>query len=103
MITNFIQFAWLIVTLLFVCGIYYLVATTNLIRVLIGIEILIKTATLVIILAGYVSGRTALAQTFVITLIVVEVVIMVVAIGLILNLYRQHGSIDAKNLKGLKG
>ncbi|HOW35685.1 MAG TPA: NADH-quinone oxidoreductase subunit K [Candidatus Omnitrophota bacterium] len=89
--------------LLFVMGTYYVLVTFNLIRALIGVEILIKGATLLIILAGYVTGNTGLTQALVITLIVIEVVIMVVAGGVILCVYRNNKSIDVRELRSLKG
>jgi NADH:ubiquinone oxidoreductase subunit K len=70
-----LQIFWpfgLFVVMLFIIGIYCILITFNLIRALLGVEILIKAVTLLIIIAGYVSGRTALAQAIVITLIVVE-------------------------------
>jgi len=100
------QLFWLysiFVILLFICGTYCILATFNLIRALIGIEILIKAATLLIIVAGYITKNMALAQAIVITLIVIEVVFMVVASGIILGLFRHHNTIDTRKLKDLKG
>lgn len=91
------------VILLSIVGIYCVLATFNLIRALIGIEILIKAATLLIILTGYLTGRSALAQVLVITLIVIEVVVMVVAGGVILSIFRHNQSIDTRKLRNLKG
>lgn len=91
------------IALLFIAGLYYLIATQNLIRALIALEILIKAATLLIILAGFLTGRVALAQSLVITLIVIEVVIMVVAAGVILSVYRFNKSVDTRKLTNLKG
>ena len=86
-----------------ICGIYCLLATFNLIRAIIGVEILIKAATLLIILAGYITKQTALAQSLVITLIVIEVAIMVVAGGIILWAFRHHKTIDPRKLMNMKG
>lgn len=91
------------IVLLFICGIYCILASFNLIRALIGLEILIKAATLLIILAGYVCGRTALAQSIVITFIVIEIVFMVVAGGIVLWAFRHNDSIDPRQLSSLKG
>lgn len=91
------------VILLFITGIYCILLTLNLIRALIGFEIMIKAVTLLIILAGYMTGQEALAQALVITLIVIEVVIMVVAGGVVLNIFRHHDSIDTRELRELKG
>ena len=48
--------------LLLITGFYCLIMTYNLVRALIGLEILTKSVTLFIILAGYVTDRMALAQ-----------------------------------------
>jgi NADH-quinone oxidoreductase subunit K len=89
--------------LLFICGIYCLLITKNLIRILIGLELLTKAVTLLIILAGYISGRIGLAQSMVITLIVIEVVVIVVAAGIVLAVFRHNDSLNVKNLQNLKG
>lgn len=89
--------------MIFITGLYCMLVTRNIMRVLIGIEILSKAATLVLIAAGYVAGRIALAQALVITLIIIEVVIMVVMAGVILSIYRHNESLDARNLRSLRG
>ena len=91
------------IVLMLIAGTYCLLATFNLIRALIGIEILMKAVTLSIILAGYVTGHMAQAQAMVITLIVIEVVVMVVAGGVVLNVFRHNKNIDARNLRNCKG
>jgi len=96
-----IFFVYMIV--LFVIGVYCILATQNLVRALIGIEVLMKAVTLLIIIAGYASGRTSLAQALVITLIVVETVIIAVAMGIVLSIYKHTKSLDTENLTNLKG
>jgi multisubunit Na+/H+ antiporter MnhC subunit len=89
--------------LMFVCGLYFIIVTRNMIRAIIGLELMIKGVTLLIIVAGYVTGRTALAQAFVITVIVIEVVIAVVAGGIAVSVFRVNSSIDVRQLRNLKG
>jgi NADH-quinone oxidoreductase subunit K len=84
-------------------GLYCMLVSFNLIRLLIGTEILIKAVTLLLVLAGYLNGNTATAQALVITLIVIEVVIMVVAGGVVLHVFRQKRSIRTTELRELKG
>lgn len=98
----FWQFGIFII-LISICGIYCILATFNLVRALIGFEILIKAATLLITLAGYLTGCMGLAQSLIITLIVIEVVMMVVAGGVVLWLFRHHQTIDTRKLSELKG
>ena len=88
---------------LFVIGFYCILATLNIVRALIGIEILMKAVTLFIIIAGYASGRTSLSQSLVITLIVIETVLIAVAMGIVLSIYKHTKSLDTKNLTNLKG
>jgi NADH-quinone oxidoreductase subunit K len=90
-------------TIVAVAGLYCMVATRNMIRTLIGVELLIKAATMWIALAGWVTGKTALAQTVIITIIVIEVVIMVVAGGIVLGVFRHTQTIDRRELRNLKG
>jgi NADH:ubiquinone oxidoreductase subunit K len=96
-----LQIFWpfgLFVIMLFIIGIYCILITFNLIRALLGVEILIKAVTLLIIIAGYVSGHTALAQAIVITLIVVEAVSIAVAVGIVLGIHGHNNSLDARRL-----
>ncbi|MCX6111818.1 MAG: NADH-quinone oxidoreductase subunit K [Proteobacteria bacterium] len=86
-----------------VCGFYCIMVTKNFIRALIGLEILTKAVTLLIIAAGYVSNRIALAQSMVITLIVVEVVVISVAAGIVFGVFKQIGSLNITKMRNLKG
>ena len=91
------------IILLFVCGAYCLVVTRNMVRAIIGIELLIKAVTLLIILAGKITGRTAMAQSLVMTIIVIEVVIAATAAGIALWVFRHTDSLDVRSLRSLKG
>jgi multisubunit Na+/H+ antiporter MnhC subunit len=100
------QFFWVFsvaIALVLIAGFYCLLLTFNLIRALIGLELLTKGMTLFIILAGYVTGHTGLAQAMAITLIVIEVVVIVVAVGIILGVFRHNRSIDARLIRNIKG
>jgi len=92
-----------VIIMLFIAGLYCILVTRNLMRVLIGLELLTKAVTLLLIVAGYITGRGALAQAIVITLIEIEVVVIAVMAGVILSIYRHTGSLDAENIKSLKG
>ena len=100
------QLFWILsigVILIFIAGLYCLLATSNLIRTLIALELITKAITLFIILAGYVTGRCGLAQAMAITLIVIEVVIIAVAVGIILCVFRHNESVKVKMLRNIKG
>jgi NADH:ubiquinone oxidoreductase subunit K len=91
------------ISMLAAAAIYCILTTKNLIRILIGVELLTKAVTLLIILGGYVTARPALAQALVIALIIVEVVVIAVAAGLVIGIFRHNGSLDTRNIKNLKG
>lgn len=91
------------IVLVALAGLYYLLVTTSLIRAVIGLELVTKSVTLGLILAGRLTGKVGIAQSLVITLIVVEVVIMVVAVGLILTGHRHTGQVDVRDLRNIKG
>jgi NADH:ubiquinone oxidoreductase subunit K len=94
--TLWVMFA--VTAALAVAGLYCLLVSRNLIRVLIGVELLIKALTVLLVLFGFVTGRTALAQSLVITLIVIEVFFITIACGVVLSLYRHTQTLDTKSL-----
>ena len=98
----FTTFGFFII-LLFVCGAYCLIVTRNMIRAIIGIELLIKAVTLLLIMVGNVTGHQALAQSLVITIIVIEVVIAATAAGLALWVFRHTDSLDVRSLRNMRG
>ena len=83
-------------------GLYCLLVSRNLLRLLIGIEICSKAAALAIISCGAQIGRINTAQSFVITMIVVEVVVVAVALGLIVRTHGITGTIDMWRLNKLR-
>jgi multisubunit Na+/H+ antiporter MnhC subunit len=99
--TFWLYFAFFI--LLLIDGVWCMLATYNLLRMLIGLEILMKSVTFFLIVAGYLGHRMALAQAMVITVIVIEVVVVVVAAGVILGFFRAHDSLNVRNTRNLKG
>jgi NADH:ubiquinone oxidoreductase subunit K len=88
---------------LFIAGLYCIVFSRNLLRILIGAELLTKAVTLLLVLAGAVTGRVALAEALVITVIVLEVVAVAVAAGIVVGVYRLHGAALVRLLTELKG
>lgn len=90
------------IALIFVTGFYSLVVTRNLIRVVIALEVLAKAATLLMILAGALTGDMAQAQVFAVTMIVIEVIVTAVAAGIIIGVFKKNDSLDTKDAANLK-
>lgn len=91
------------IVLLLVTGLYILLVSKNLLRMLIGFEVMSKSVTLGIITAGMVNGRMVLSQTLAITVIVVEVVFIAIALAILMLVYRKKQSISVGKLTDLKG
>ena len=89
--------------LLIITGMYCLMRTRHIIRIILAIELTMKAITLLLICAGRVNGHMALAQAFVVTMIVAEVVVAVVAAGLAVNVFRRYNSMDLRHLTKLNG
>jgi NADH-quinone oxidoreductase subunit K len=100
------QLLWIIeyfTILLLVTGLYVIIVSRNTIRILIGLELVTKAVTVLLIVAGYITGRLGLAQALVITLILVEVVVIVVAAGVAIGSFKRCASLNVGRLRTLKG
>jgi NADH:ubiquinone oxidoreductase subunit K len=91
------------VILILIIGFYYILATRNLVRILLGVEIITKAALLSIIVVGYVTDNMPLAQSLAIIMIIIEVFVVAVAAGIIIQIYKVTGSVDARNIRNLRG
>lgn len=100
---QFVAASLVLVALLLVVGLYCLVVSRNLIRILIGLEILTKAVTMLLALGGYASGRMAQAQSFIVVLIAIEVVVIAVAAGIVIGAHEHQGDLDARRLRQLRG
>jgi len=88
--------------LLFV-GLYGLLTMKNIIKLFIGIEVISKGVSLALLATGFVKKNILLAQSLVITFIVVEVCLVATALALIINIYRHTKSLDVRKLTNLRG
>lgn len=89
--------------LLIITGLYMLFRTNNLIRVIIAVEVVMKAITLLLVFAGAMNGNMALAQTFIVTMIVIEVVVAVVGAGVAISIFRHNNDLDIRKLNKLNG
>ena len=84
-------------------GVFMLVMTSNMIRVVLAVEVMMKAVTLLLIYAGQINGQLGLAQTFIVTQIVIEIILAAVASGLVVNIYRKTGQRELRRLNKLNG
>ena len=100
---NLFLFYGVFIILLLIAGFYCILATINLIRILLGLELITKAVTLAIIVVGYITGNIALAQSLVIIVIVIEVFVIAVAAAIIIRIYKLTDSLDVRNIRSLQG
>jgi NADH:ubiquinone oxidoreductase subunit K len=89
--------------LLALTGIYCLLTMKNLVKLLIGLELVAKGVMLALIATGYEKQTVLTAQAMAISFIVVEVSVMATALAMIINTYRHTKSLDIRDLTRLKG
>ena len=83
-------------------GVYGLLITRNLIKVVIALQILGKGTLLALVVAGSVSGKINLGQSLAVVVIVVDTVVTVIGLALALQVKRRMGTLDVKELSTLK-
>ncbi len=84
-------------------GIFALLTMRNLIKLFIGIEIVGKGVSLALLATGFAKNHVLLAQSLVVTFIVVEVCLVATALALIINVHRHTKSLDVRKLARLRG
>lgn len=84
-------------------GFYGLLASRNLIKVIIALQILGKAAVLGLLVAGYASGQIGLSQSLGITVIVADTIVAVIGMALAIQVRRQMHMLDVTELARLRG
>jgi NADH-quinone oxidoreductase subunit K len=83
-------------------GLYSLLFTRNLIRVVVALQILGKGAMLLLVIAGRVNGQVNIGQSMALTVIVADTIVAVVALALAVQVRRRFGTLDLTCLTSLK-
>ncbi|MEM1986301.1 MAG: NADH-quinone oxidoreductase subunit K [Nitrososphaeria archaeon] len=91
-------------TFLIVClSIYCIVSKRNMIKTVLGVEILTASVNLNFIVVGARNGYVdALAQSFAIISIAIGACVAALALALIVNVYRHYGKVDWDVVRRLK-
>ncbi len=84
-------------------GFYGLMASRNLIKIVVALQILVKGALLGLIVAGNANGQFGLGQSMALTVIVADTIVAVMGIALGVQIRRRTGSLDARDLSRLRG
>jgi NADH-quinone oxidoreductase subunit K len=83
-------------------GLLGLLVTRNLIKVVVGLQVLVKGALLALVLAGRLSGQVQTGQALALTVIVADTIVSVVALALAVQVRRQFGTLDLQALSTLR-
>jgi NADH-quinone oxidoreductase subunit K len=84
-------------------GLYCLLITHNLIKLVVALQIMVKAAVLGLVAAGSVSGQVQLSQSLAVTVIVADTVVAVIGLALAVQVRRQLGTLDVGDLSQLRG
>ncbi|MDO8525232.1 MAG: sodium:proton antiporter [Candidatus Omnitrophota bacterium] len=110
--------AYILCLILFSIGLYCVLRKRNIIKIIIGIGIMEYAVNLFFILAGYVKeGRSPifdpsqviskmvdpLAQTVVLTSIVIGLVLTLLLVAMAIRIYETYGTFDITKINKLKG
>lgn len=88
---------------LFGIGLYGLLATRNLIKMVAVLQVLVKAAVLALVAAGKMSGKIELGQSLAATVIVADTMLAVIGLALAVQVQRRWGTVDLRALGRLKG
>lgn len=88
---------------LFGVGLYGLLITRNLIKIVMVLQILVKGVILSLVFAGKLSGNLGLGQSIAATVIVTDTIVAVVGLALAVQVRRRFGTLDAPQISTLKG
>jgi len=94
-------FIWIF--LLLATGLFCILTCKNLIKILIGIELIGKSATLAVLYSGIFKNSLNATQAMAVFIIVVEVIIVAIFLALIYSYHEKSNSLDTTELNKLKG
>ncbi len=83
-------------------GLYGLLITRNLIKVVVALQVLVTGALLALVAAGAASGKVNLGQSLAVMVIVVDTVVAVIGLALAMQIKRRLGTLDVKELATLQ-
>lgn len=83
-------------------GLYGLMISRNMIKLVVALQILVKGAVIAFILAGNLTSTVSLGQTLALTIIVADTIVAVLGLALAVQVRQRFGTLDIKALTTLK-
>ena len=83
-------------------GLYAALISRNLIKIVVALQILVKSAMLALIAAGQLAGQPEVGESLALTVIVADTIVAVVGLALAVQVRRHFGTLDVRALSTLK-
>lgn len=99
---SLLQLSFTVIVILLGIGLYALLVSRHLIKVIIGLQIMVKSSVLGLVIAGDAVGRIEMAQSIALTVIVVDTIVAVLALALAVQIKRRTGTLDSVDLARLR-
>jgi NADH-quinone oxidoreductase subunit K len=99
---NLVQVVMVLVLGLLGIGMYGLLISRNMIKVVVALQLLVKGAMIALVLAGNVSGKPNVGQSMALTVVVADTIVAVIALALAVQVRRRFGTLDLKALTTLR-
>jgi NADH-quinone oxidoreductase subunit K len=87
----------------FMVGVYLLLGYRNLLRIVLSVEVISKGVTLMLLAAGVYRSAVPLAQSLIVTFIIVETILAAIMLAIIVICQRTNASLDLRSLSRLRG
>ncbi|MBI3176275.1 MAG: NADH-quinone oxidoreductase subunit K [Chloroflexi bacterium] len=84
-------------------GLYGLLITRNLIKIVVVLQLLVKSVVLAFVVAGKVSGHPGIGESVAATIIVADTIVAVVALALAVQVRIRFGTLDIPKISSLRG
>jgi multisubunit Na+/H+ antiporter MnhC subunit len=87
----------------FMLGVYFLLGFRNLLHIVLSVEVVSKGITLILLAAGVLRQAVPLAQSLIVTFIIVETILVAIMLAIVVICQRTNASLDLRSLSRLRG
>ncbi len=98
-----IQILFVAAWLLLGTGMYGLLVGRNLLKIVIALQLMVKAAMVVLLVAGTLTGQMALGQSLAITVIVADTMAAVIGLALVVQVKANTGTLDIDHIIKTEG
>lgn len=86
--------AWLLLGI----GFYGLMIARNLIKLVIMLQIMVKAAMIILVIAGSLNGRLAVGQSLAVTVIAADTMVAVIGLALVVKIHGRIGTLEVDDI-----